>query len=84
MPTDCSCVVTNVAIACCPRVSVSLSHRRRRLSENLKNKAIACCGRAIALQKSSKIKRSPVVYVAIALCILINSPDIFKIKHKLR
>ncbi|MBN3897632.1 MAG: hypothetical protein V7L14_23950 [Nostoc sp.] len=38
---------------------------RRRLAENLKNKAIASYGRvsAIALQKTSKIKRSPVVEV---------------------
>ncbi|MEH2096546.1 hypothetical protein [Nostoc sp.] len=46
----------NKAIAFYVRVS-------DRLTENLKNNAIACCGRvsAIALQKTSKIKRSPVV-----------------------
>ncbi|MDF5735397.1 hypothetical protein [Nostoc sp. S13] len=45
MPTDCLCVVTNVAIACYKRVS-------DRLAENLKNKAIACYERVSATPNS--------------------------------
>ncbi|MBD2235086.1 hypothetical protein H6G35_00355 [Aulosira sp. FACHB-113] len=36
-------------------------HKSDRFAENLKHKAIACCGSAIALQNTSTEKRSPVV-----------------------
>ena len=54
-------IIGNIEAIAYPYIS-NKAHRKYRLTENLKNKAIACCGRVSdRLTENLKTKRSPVV-----------------------